>query len=87
MIESWYIWAGLIVAILYWFVRYQLDIHRSTKTIAEEIIGIKKSLKNNNAELYDNWNRTVGNYNNILRELSALRQTLEREKDLTETRG
>jgi hypothetical protein len=87
VIELWYIWAGVIIAILYWFVRYQLDIHKSNKTIAEEIIRIKKSLKNNHDELYDSWNRTVGNYNNILRELSALRQTLERGKDLTETRG
>jgi hypothetical protein len=87
VIELWYIWAGLIIAILYWFVRYQLDIHKSNKTIAEEIIRIKKSLKNNHDELYDSWNRTVGNYNNVLRELSALRQTLEREKDLTETKG
>jgi hypothetical protein len=87
VIELWYIWAGVIIAILYWFVRYQLDIHKSNKTIAEEIIRIKKSLKNNHDELYDSWNRTVGNYNNVLRELSALRQTLEREKDLTETKG
>jgi hypothetical protein len=87
VIELWPIWVGLIVTVLYWFIRYQLDIHKSNKTTAEEIIGMKKSLKNANDEIYDSWNRTVGNYNNVLRELSTLRQTLERKNDLTETKG
>lgn len=87
VIELWPIWAGLIVTVLYWFIRYQLDIHKSTKTTVEEIIRINKALKNTNDEIYDSWNRTVGNYNNVLRELSTLRQTLERKNDLTETKG
>ena len=86
VIELWPIWVGLIVTILYWFIRYQVDIRKSNKTIAEEIIGIKKSLKNTNDQLYDSWNKTVGNYNNVLRELLTLRQTLEQKNDLAETK-
>lgn len=85
-IELWPIWGGLIVTTLYWFIRYELDTRKSIKTAAEEIVKINKALKNTNDSLYDSWNRTVENYNNVLRELFTLRQTLEQKNDLAETK-
>lgn len=37
IIESWFIWIGLAVVSIYWFVKFQLGIHNHIKDLNERI--------------------------------------------------